>query len=468
MKSSSGQDSSFEYQPVQTEMYSEVSHSTINNNNHNQLSDIPSEMENVLDDSESVQNSNLNINPEINLNTLQSLRISHSIASPKDDGTTLLERMQLIRETARKNEDSQLLKTPPKKENINYDGYHNNNKVQIMKDVFDCSSTENKNVIVSELDIQISTNNKKEKGNYNPKQKKVGINLNEVFDRKAEILNKKIINTETNSTFKPISHRNIPPSSARIKMLNHEHKTNTSRPKKVDKSTYVTSSTQTSSNIGIIRTVKKKAICSSVKKTSSKQSFYELMVKMTSKSKDKRASSYKKSTNTNYSSNRSSSLTNKTNNSVRYHNTASTIDTNTGSKKRSFLIPSSGVKGKNPAPFITNFNYCATEHCPTSKTIQKRPISQKKSNIKITITTMNTSGVGKKIIKSSTSKNKKTNQTITVTNPNEKKKYNFNMKILQTIHSNYHKYHTTTENKSKTTNSFFNSKTKWNKTINNN
>ena len=81
---------------------------------------------------------------------------------------------------------------------------------------------------------------------------------------------------------------------------------------------------------------------------------------------------------------------------------------------------------------------------------------------------MNTSGVGKKIIKSSTSKNKKTNQTITVTNPNEKKKYNFNMKILQTIHSNYHKYHTTTENKSKTTNSFFNSKTKWNKTIKNN
>ena len=115
MKSSSGQDSSFEYQPVQTEMYSEVSHSTINNNNHNQLSDIPSEMENVLDDSESVQNSNLNINPGINLNTLQSLRISHSIASPKDDGTTLLERMQLIRETARKNEDSQLLKTPKKK-----------------------------------------------------------------------------------------------------------------------------------------------------------------------------------------------------------------------------------------------------------------------------------------------------------------------------------------------------------------
>ena len=448
MKNSFDKDSSFEYQPVQTEMYSEVSHSTINNNNRNQLSDIPSEMENVLDESESIQNSNCNANKEINLNTLQSLRISHSIASPKDDATTLLERMQLIKDTAMKNEDNEGLKTPPKKENINYDGYHNNNKVQIMKDVFDCSSTENKNVIVSELDIQISTNNKNEKiaNNNNTKTKKVGINLNEVFDKKAEMLNKQILNTENNSTFKPISHR-IPPSSARIKMLRHEHKTNTSRPKKVDKSAYVNSSTQTSSNIGIIKTVKKKAVCSSVKKTNSKQSFYELMIKMSSKSKDKRASSYKK---TNYSSNRSSSLTNKTNNSVRYHNnnTASTLDTNTGSKKKSFLIPSSGLKGKNPAPYITNFNYCATEHCPSSKTIQKRQLSQKKSNIKITITTVNT--VAKKNVKLSNSKNKNT-----ITNPNEKKKYNFNLKILQTIHSNYHKYHTTTENKSKTTNSFF-------------
>lgn len=458
MKNSFDKDSSFEYQPVQTEMYSEVSHSTINNNNRNQLSDIPSEMENVLDESESIQNSNCNANKEINLNTLQSLRISHSIASPKDDATTLLERMQLIKDTAMKNEDNEGLKTPPKKENINYDGYHNNNKVQIMKDVFDCSSTENKNVIVSELDIQISTNNKNEKiaNNNNTKTKKVGINLNEVFDKKAEMLNKQILNTENNSTFKPISHR-IPPSSARIKMLRHEHKTNTSRPKKVDKSAYVNSSTQTSSNIGIIKTVKKKAICSSVKKTNSKQSFYELMIKMSSKSKDKRASSYKK---TNYSSNRSSSLTNKTNNSVRYHNnnTASTLDTNTGSKKKSFLIPSSGLKGKNPAPYITNFNYCATEHCPSSKTIQKRQLSQKKSNIKITITTVNT--VAKKNVKLSNSKNKNT-----ITNPNEKKKYNFNLKILQTIHSNYHKYHTTTENKSKTTNSFFGPR-KWMKTIN--
>ena len=478
MNNYSNHEPSFEYNPIQTEMYNDISHSTINNNNFRQLSDLTSESENILEESGSIQNSNNNISPEINLNTLQSLRISHSISSPKDNELTLLERMQLIKENTNNDEQNVILRTPPKKQNENFDGY-NNNKVEIMQNVFDCTSTDNKNVMVSELDIQITTNKKEEKkqnenhniniyNNHNNSQttknkektKKFGLNLNEVFDKKIPVFNKKVLTTEiTNNTnisniiIKPISQRNVTIPSNIIPKYKSKPANNQKTTQKTNthKTGYVNSSTQTSSNLGIIKNVKKKSIYSSVKKINSKQSFYELIQKMTEKGK--RSSSYKKSTHC--SSNRSSSITNKTlntNNSVRYHNcqTASTYE-NTGSKKRSFLIPSSGLKGKNPSPFITNFKYCSTEN-QEKKYIQKRPFSQtKKNNIKISITNMNSSSIGRKNVTTNSQKKQPTSTK-------EKKKYNFNIKILQTIqNNNYHQYHTITENKTKTTNSFFGS-----------
>lgn len=369
----SNHEASFEYRPMQTEMNNDVTHSTINN----KLSELSSEIENVLEESDSFLKSNMN---SINLNTLQSLRISHS--NLKDDATTLLDRMKGITNEEEENEERPI------------------QKIQIRKDIFDNKKGSNsKKINISQLDIKI--------GNKVNKEKKI---------QSHKILNisKRIVNTKPSLIN---NHRNITlPTKSKGKQNNIISN---------ERSLYKNTSIQKTE----LRQEKKRPIYSSVKKISSKQSFFDIMQKLTVKGN--RASSYKKSNNTNYTSNRSSSVTNKTINNP----TSSTIDNN--SKKRASLIPLSGVKGKNPIPYISNFAYCATEQCTHKKTVQKRPISQKQQK-KPMIVTLN---------------NRKKKIPLTTTHGN--KKFNFNMNsYLQAITN---QYHTITECKKKTTNSFFGS-----------
>ena len=374
----SNHEASFEYKPMQTEMNNDVTHSTINN----KLSELSSEIENVLDESGSFLNSNMN---SINLNSLQSLRISHS--NLKDDATTLLDRMKGITNSNEEEEIEDIQQKPVQ-------------KIQFRKDIFDSKKgSSNKKINISQLDIKIGNNVNKEKKNQTHK-----------------VLNKRLVNLKPNLLN---NHRNINlPSKSKLKQNNIISN---------ERSLY--KNTNNSIQKTAIKEEKKRPIYSSVKKISSKQSFFDIMQKLTVKGN--RASSYKKSTNTNYTSNRSSSVTNKTINNP----TSSTIDSNF--KKRKSLIPSTGVKGKNPNPYISKFAYCATEQSQNKKTVQKRPTSQKKP----TIVTIITNKQKKKI-------------PLTTTHGN--KKFNFNMNsYLQAIHSQYHTI--ATESKKKTTNSFFGS-----------
>lgn len=369
----SNHEMSFEYKPMQTEMNNDVTHSTINN----KLSELSSEIENVLDESDSLLNSNMN---SINLNTLQSLRISHS--NLKDDATTLLDRMKGIT-----NSNEEIEQKPVQ-------------RIQIRKDIFDSKKgSNNKKINISQLDIKIGNIVSKEKKSQTHKLLNISKRLTNV---KPNLIN---------------NHRNITlPTKTKLKQNNIVSN---------ERSLY--KNTNNSIQKTAMKEEKKRPIYSSVKKISSKQSFFDIMQKLTVKGN--RASSYKKSANTNYTSNRSSSVTNKTINNP----TSSTIDSNF--KKRKSLIPSTGVKGKNPNPYIPKFAYCATEQCPSKKTIQKRPTSQNKP----TIVTLITNKQKKKI-------------PLTTTHGN--KKFNFNMNsYLQAI-----QYHTiATESKKKTTNSFFGS-----------
>ena len=369
----SNHEMSFEYKPMQTEMNNDVTHSTINN----KLSELSSENENVLDESDSLLNSNMN---SINLNTLQSLRISHS--NLKDDATTLLDRMKGIT-----NSNEEIEQKPVQ-------------RIQIRKDIFDSKKgSNNKKINISQLDIKI--------GNKVSKEKKCQTH-------KLLNISKRLTNVKPNLIN---NHRNITlPTKTKLKQNNIVSN---------ERSLY--KNTNNSIQKTAMKEEKKRPIYSSVKKISSKQSFFDIMQKLTVKGN--KASSYKKSANTNYTSNRSSSVTNKTINNP----TSSTIDSNL--KKRKSLIPSTGVKGKNPNPYISKFAYCATEQCPSNKTVQKRPTSQNKP----TIVTLITNKQKKKI-------------PLTTTHGN--KKFNFNMNsYLQAI-----QYHTiATESKKKTTNSFFGS-----------
>ena len=271
----SNHEMSFEYKPMQTEMNNDVTHSTINN----KLSELSSEIENVLDESDSLLNSS------INLNALQSLRISHS--NLKDDATTLLDRMKGIT-----NSNEEIEQKPVQ-------------RIQIRKDIFDSKKgSNNKKINISQLDIKI--------GNKVSKEKKCQTH-------KLLNISKRLTNVKPNLIN---NHRNITlPTKTKLKQNNIVSN---------ERSLY--KNTNNSIQKTAMKEEKKRPIYSSVKKISSKQSFFDIMQKLTVKGN--RASSYKKSTNTNYTSNRSSSVTNKTINNP----TSSTIDSNF--KKRKSLIPS--------------------------------------------------------------------------------------------------------------------------------
>ena len=241
----SNHEASFEYKPMQTEMNNDVTHSTINN----KLSELSSEIENVLDESGSFLNSNMN---SINLNSLQSLRISHS--NLKDDATTLLDRMKGITNSNEEEEIEDIQQKPVQ-------------KIQFRKDIFDSKKgSSNKKINISQLDIKIGNKVNKEKKNQTHK-----------------VLNKRLVNLKPNLLN---NHRNINlPSKSKLKQNNIICN---------ERSLY--KNTNNSIQKTAIKEEKKRPIYSSVKKISSKQSFFDIMQKLTVKGN--RASSYKKSTNT--------------------------------------------------------------------------------------------------------------------------------------------------------------------------
>ena len=480
---------SFEYHPVQTEMNPSITHSS-KSNAHN-LSVLQSESENIPSSNTSSQhilnlpnNNTSSPSIDIDLSNLQSVRISHSNDNSKDNGITLMKQMHIINResefTFENNNHNTCnsgadLKTPPKKTFTQYQPQQNS--ITIYENVFDNGddiSTGNKCLMVSELDIQIKQSQEE--------HVKKGINLEkEIFEK---VNNNKLSNVSGN-----INSKNECKSS-RIKMNN--------------------ACTQTS---GKENNCKVKGVYSSMKKVNSKQSFLELLHKMSGVNnnntinnknnicKYKKSSSQKKTNCT--SSNRSSSLSNHNNNilnsgcsgakniSVFMHNSSLhtgsnlSIDQQNIKKAKNLKIPLSGVKLPSHQK-LTFTNYCTTEHShnksatSSKKATKKRPRSQCKQTPHIAIIPSPNSSNKNSFIHSNGalsltkvkhnyshnnsltghgSANKNNNNS---SNKN-KSNYNFNQNVLQTMQSGNDggskkkKYLriNTTETRGKHVNSFF-------------
>lgn len=486
---------SFEYHPVQTEMNPSITHSS-KSNVHN-LSVLQSESENIPSSNTSSQhvinipNNNTNSpSIDIDLSNLQSLRISYSNDNSKDNGITLMKQMHIINReseiTFENNNQTKYnsgadLKTPPKKTINQYQPQQNS--ITIYENVFDNGddiSTGNKCLMVSELDIQI-----KQSQEENVKK---GINLEkEIFEKVNNNNKPNNVNGNNNN-----NHKNECKSS-RIKMNN--------------------ACTQTS---GKENNTKVKGVYSSMKKVNSKQSFLELLQKMSNANSNNNTinnknniSKYKKSSSqkkTNYtSSNRSSSLSNNNNNilnsgcsgvkniSVFMHNSSLhtgsnlSIDQQNIKKAKNLKIPLSGVKLPSHQK-LTFTNYCTTEHShnksatSSNKVTKKRPRSQCKQSPHIAIIPSPNSSNKNSFINNNGAlsltkvkhnyshnnsltghgSNSNNNNNHSCSNKN-KSNYNFNQNVLQTMQSGNDggskkkKYLriNTTETRGKHVNSFF-------------
>lgn len=172
MQNDNDKEQSFEYNPLPTEM---------GGGNSNMNWSISSNQENsIIHDSQvfQKQNEERDSNPasfdsNIQLKSIKSLhsfRVSHS--DMNDDESTLLEKMNI----PSTNKDLQI---PTKS---------NQNKVNI-GNIFDCSNTDNKSIIISELDIQISASNINTNVNNYNNDNKTNTNTNDNTN----------INTNTNS-----------------------------------------------------------------------------------------------------------------------------------------------------------------------------------------------------------------------------------------------------------------------------
>lgn len=143
----SDREHSFEYNPLPTEMKGKDSQKnlSISSNKCNSIIRYSQVFNEQIEKKES-NRASLNLNNQSKSTTsLHSLRESHSISDMNDNERTLLEKMNIINP----DEAISVFHTPIK---------HKSTKIYI-DNVFDYSSTDNKSIIISELDIQISASN---------------------------------------------------------------------------------------------------------------------------------------------------------------------------------------------------------------------------------------------------------------------------------------------------------------------
>ena len=211
---------------------------------------------------------------------------------------------------------------------LNHNSFHNyfatpkrNEKIELIPDVFNSSPTQNKNIMVSDLDIKlISTNKRNKKSNLNvlkednDLKKILEKNLKEYFDRNCGINKKKKINQKNNNN-----------NTIQINNENHEKKNNFSFKNKspnqrvinIKNSNFLTLTTESMN-----KKKKNNNIFKSVPKKEKKMNFYFILGNknlINKKSKSLKKDSLKKNqsqkiSNSNNSTNYSSSGNNKNNN----------------------------------------------------------------------------------------------------------------------------------------------------------
>ena len=281
--------SEFEYKPMQTELnYKNSEFSNNESSNQVDFSEFENEeiqkYEKSLYDNAAINNSKNN--KLFNYNSLESLRVSHSM-DKNDNSVTLYEGINGIKKDniKNKNNDFEKFTTPIKKQK-------EIQKVELIPDVFNYSSTNNKNIQVSELDIQLNPTNENEKNKipennikYNNNivkdfKKELEKNLKEYFEKKCKLDNQNKFNTiETGiytefqkHKFKPFSNKEI------NRKKQKEYKSNsviTESSKNINSPTYKNIINSTNKPI-----TKHKIIYNSVKKTNNKKGIYHIIQKI--------------------------------------------------------------------------------------------------------------------------------------------------------------------------------------------
>ena len=281
--------SEFEYKPMQTELNYKNSEFS-NNESSNQVDFSEFENEEIQKYEKSLYNNaainNSKNNKLFNYNSLESLRVSHSM-DKNDNSVTLYEGINGIKKDniKNKNNDFEKFTTPIKKQK-------EIQKVELIPDVFNYSSTNNKNIQVSELDIQLNPTNENEKNKipennikYNNNivkdfKKELEKNLKEYFEKKCKLDNQNKFNTiETGiytefqkHKFKPFSNKEI------NRKKQKEYKSNsviTESSKNINSPTYKNIINSTNKPI-----TKHKIIYNSVKKTNNKKGIYHIIQKI--------------------------------------------------------------------------------------------------------------------------------------------------------------------------------------------
>lgn len=148
MQTCTHQPISIEYLPLQTEMGNYNPEESDMSYNDNTIHYLQNKDQLEEEDNCALINSNRYYG---SFDTLQSLRISRSVSGKKTNEKMLLQRMNNLNSD---NEDE--MQTPKKKQTTKI----------VIEALFDCSATNNKNIMVSELDIQISSNNKLKSNPY--------------------------------------------------------------------------------------------------------------------------------------------------------------------------------------------------------------------------------------------------------------------------------------------------------------
>ena len=297
--------SEFEYKPIQTELNYKDSEFS-NNETSNQIDFSSLENEEVENIDESYDNNAAleisNKNKLLNYNSLESLRISHSM-DKNDNSVTLFERINGIKKDCDKNKISDF-ETPKKKDT---------KKVELIPDVFNYSSTNNKNVQVSELDIKLnSSNTQKNKQivrniNNNSKgkdfKKELEKNLKEYFEKKSNLNQPNLIHNQ--KKFNTIENL----VDTEIQKYKHEFLNKNKKNKKEYKSNSmishssknIKSSEQYTINKSNKPLTKNKLIYNSVKKSNNKKEFYTLINKINNEYKNTSLKNISNTVKRNYS-----------------------------------------------------------------------------------------------------------------------------------------------------------------------
>ena len=329
----SNNESSFEYKPIETEICGLSIHSNTSSEQmfYSPIQEVNESQTNIIEDS--LNNIKMNkkqkdLNQNGDYNSLESIRISHSTFSHENN--SILENKlinplskfnhktsQIDLLSNQENLNFNIYKTPKKKnkiENLEYNEEIKNkniykfNNVELIPDVFKNSET-NKKVMVSELDIKLSSSTAKPNINNNniPSIKgrvleddfkaQLEQNLKEFFTKKAKnknneeknIFNKKISNTYYNENISKTQRECSKKTKSFYNNIDINNKNNTHRNKNnsnnqkgklnFKKNNYSLYKTKTTTNK---QNNKTKKIYNNIKRVNSSKGIHSLIKKITS------------------------------------------------------------------------------------------------------------------------------------------------------------------------------------------